>query len=53
MRQKKNRGKFRADIEARRRARESGAKPAATRVIENKRRKPVKHKKKWLDSELP
>ncbi len=44
--------KFRADIEARRRARESGAKPAATRVIENKRRKPAKHKKKWLQQEL-
>lgn len=44
--------KFRADIEARRRARESGAKPAATRVIENKRRKPAKHTKKWLESEL-
>ncbi len=52
MGQKKHRRKFRADIEARRRARESGAKPAATRIIENKRRKPAKHKKKWLEREL-
>jgi hypothetical protein len=49
---KKHRRKFRAAVEARRRARESGAKPGATRVIENKRRKPAKHKKKWLASEL-
>jgi hypothetical protein len=49
---KKHRKKFRADIEARRRAREFGAKPAATRVIENKRRKPPKHKKPWLELEL-
>jgi hypothetical protein len=49
---KKHRRKFRAAVEARRRARESGAKPGATRVIENKRRKPAKHKKKLLDSEL-
>ncbi len=49
---KKHRRKFRADIEARRRAREAGAKPAATRVIENKRRKPAKHKRKWLEQEL-
>ncbi len=49
---KKYHRKFRADIEARRRARESGAKPGATRVIENKRRKPAKHKKKWLESEI-
>jgi hypothetical protein len=49
---KKTKKWFRADIEARRRARESAAKPGATRVIENKRRKPAKHKKKLLDSEL-
>jgi hypothetical protein len=31
--------------EARRRARKSGLSPATTRVIEDKRRKPPKHKK--------
>jgi hypothetical protein len=30
---------------ARRRARESGASPSATRVIEDKRKRPPKHKK--------
>jgi hypothetical protein len=50
--QKKHPKKFYVDVEARRRAREAGAKPAATRVIENKRRKPPKHKKQWLQQEL-
>jgi len=35
--------------EARRRARASGARPAATRVIEDKRKKPEKHKHRWLE----
>jgi hypothetical protein len=35
--------------EARRRAREAGAPPATTRVIEDKRRKREKHKGRWLE----
>ena len=34
--------------EARRVARKSGIKPAATRVIQDKRKRPAKHKKDWL-----
>jgi hypothetical protein len=34
--------------EARRVARKSGIKPGATRVIEDKRKRPAKHKKDWL-----
>jgi hypothetical protein len=34
---------------ARRRARESGLAPAVTRVISDKRQRPPKHKKTWLD----
>ncbi len=37
--------------EARRRARKSGLMPAETRVIEDKRRKPLKHKKDLLREE--
>ena len=37
--------------EARRRARKSGAAPAATRVITDKRLRPPKHKKTILDPE--
>jgi hypothetical protein len=37
--------------DARRAARRSGIAPAATQVIEDKRERPVKHKKKWLESE--
>jgi hypothetical protein len=36
---------------ARRRARESGIAPAATRVIADKRKLPAKHKKRLLDEE--
>lgn len=35
--------------EARRRARKSGVSPAATRVIDDKRTRPPKHKKKYLE----
>jgi hypothetical protein len=38
--------------EARRVARKSGLAPAVTRVIPDKRKRPVKHKKQWLESEL-
>jgi hypothetical protein len=34
---------------ARRRARESGIAPAVTRVISDQRKRPPKHKEKWLD----
>jgi hypothetical protein len=37
--------------EARRRARIAGATPAGTRVVEDKRRKPEKHKRKWLEED--
>jgi hypothetical protein len=37
--------------EARRVARKSGIAPGATRVIQDKRKRPPRHKKKWLESE--
>jgi hypothetical protein len=37
--------------EARRAARQSGIAPAVTRVIANKRKRPPKHKKQWLERE--
>lgn len=40
-----------AGVEARRAARNSGIAPAATRVIVDKRTRPAKHKKKWLEKE--
>ncbi len=41
--------RFDAGTEARRRARESGVAPATTRVIPDKRKRPPKHKKDWLE----
>jgi hypothetical protein len=38
--------------EARRAARKSGIAPAVTRVIADKRKRPPKHKKQWLEREL-
>jgi hypothetical protein len=38
--------------EARRAARQSGIAPAVTRVITDKRKRPPKHKKQWLEREL-
>jgi hypothetical protein len=38
--------------EARRAARQSGIAPAVTRVIADKRKRPPKHKKQWLEREL-
>jgi hypothetical protein len=40
-----------AGAEARRAARRSGIAPGATKVIADKRRRPAKHKKKWLETE--
>jgi len=45
---KKRRKVLDKGTEARRVARKSGLKPGATRVIEDKRRRPEKHKKDWL-----
>ena len=41
--------KFNKGTEARRVARKLGTAPATTRVIEDKRKRPPKHKKKWLE----
>jgi hypothetical protein len=38
--------------EARRVARKSGLAPAVTRVIPDKRKRPPKHKKNWIGSDL-
>jgi hypothetical protein len=40
-----------AGKEARRAARNSGLAPGATRVVEDKRKRPAKHKKKWMEEE--
>jgi len=48
MRKKK---KLEKGIEARRRARAAGASPGGTRVVEDKRKKPEKHKRRWLEQE--
>jgi hypothetical protein len=50
----KHRRKKRIDKgkEARRAARNSGLAPAGTRIIPDKRKRPPKHKKQSLDSEL-
>jgi hypothetical protein len=47
MRNKKK--KLEKGLEARRRARTAAARPATTRVIEDKRNKRAKHKKRWID----
>jgi hypothetical protein len=39
-------------LEARRAARTSGLAPAVTRVIPDKRKRPAKHKKQLLETEL-
>lgn len=38
--------------EARRVARKSGIAPAVTRVIPDKRKRPEKHKKQWIENAL-
>jgi len=49
----KKRKKKKLDVgkEARRAARNSGLAPASTRVVEDKRKRPAKHKKNWLTEE--
>jgi hypothetical protein len=44
--------KFEKGTEARRAARKSGIVPPNTRVIEDKRKCPPKHKTKWLEKEV-
>ncbi len=53
MRKTKSSRKHSAGKEARRRARERAGLPPAERIIPDKRRKPPKHKKKWIEEELP
>lgn len=40
-----------AGTEARRAARNSGIAPAVTKVIADKRKRPPRHKRKWLESD--
>jgi len=47
----KKKKKLEKGKEARRRARAAGAAPAGTRVIEDKRTKPEKHKRRWIEQE--
>ena len=49
---KRKKEHFAASTEARRRARASGLRPAGTRVIEDKRKRSAKHKKRLLDESL-
>jgi hypothetical protein len=42
---------FDAATEARRRARNSGIVPAVTKIVVDKRKKPPKHKGKWLEAD--
>jgi hypothetical protein len=51
MRKKKKR--LDKGTEARRLARKAAPKPSSTRVVEDKRRKPEKHKRQWLEAESP
>jgi hypothetical protein len=46
---KRKKKRFDPGTEARRAARQSGLKAASTRVIPDKRKRPPKHKEKWLD----
>ncbi|HEY8716322.1 MAG TPA: hypothetical protein VIM00_13150 [Candidatus Acidoferrum sp.] len=46
---KRRKKKFDRGTEARRAARNSGVAPASTRVIEDKRKRPPKHKKKLVE----
>jgi hypothetical protein len=46
---KKKKKKLQKGKEARRRARAAGLTPAGTKVIEDKRKKPEKHKGQWLE----
>lgn len=46
---KRKKKRFDSGTEARRAARQSGLKPASTRVIPDKRKRPPKHKGNWLE----
>ena len=48
---KRRKKKFNRATEARRAARNSGVAPASTRVIEDKRKRPPKHKQNWLETD--
>jgi hypothetical protein len=48
---RKRKKEFDAATEARRRARNSGIAPAVTKVVVDKRKKPPKHKGKWLEAD--
>jgi hypothetical protein len=48
---KRKKKRFEAGKEARRRARASGLAPASTRVIPDKRKRPPKHRKDWIEAE--
>jgi hypothetical protein len=37
-----------AGVEARRAARRSGLAPGVTKIVEDRRKRPAKHKKQWL-----
>jgi hypothetical protein len=45
--------KFDKATEARRMARKSGVALANTKVIEDRRKRPLKHKKRWLEEPVP
>jgi hypothetical protein len=47
----KKKKKLEKGKEARRRARAAGVAAAGTRVIEDKRKKPEKHKGRWLENQ--
>jgi hypothetical protein len=49
---RKKRPVFRADVEARRRARRAAPQPPSEKIVADRRKKPVRHKKKWLETEL-
>jgi hypothetical protein len=49
---KRKRKRIDKGVEARRAARKSGLAPAVTRVIPDKRKRPAKHKKQLLETEL-
>lgn len=49
MAKKKRRKGLDKGTEARRAARKSGIAPAVTRVIQDKRKRPPKHKKNWIE----
>jgi hypothetical protein len=51
-RKKRKRRSLDKGTEARRAARQSGLRPANTRVIEDKRKREPKHKSRWLEQAL-